>query len=181
MRLNSGNRGWENHFSGLGERKEGGRRPGKDERPPGGGLECRSAHDKEDRKAMRTEQEKKNLQAVLDFYEVIINGQDYSRGMEFLDDNYIQHRPDVPTGPQGVLDHVRRIYAEAPTHKARIVRSFVDGDYVILHVQILNAVEAPNIAVMDIFRVENGKLMEHWDVDRPVRDEAMSRNQNGVF
>jgi predicted SnoaL-like aldol condensation-catalyzing enzyme len=128
---------------------------------------------------MRTEQEQKNLQAVLDFYDVVINRQQYERASEFLDDNYIQHKPEVKTGPQGVLDFVQSIYANAPNHKAHIVRSFVDGDYVILHVHIMNAVEAKDLAVMDIFRVENGKLMEHWDVASPV--PATAKNVNGVF
>jgi predicted SnoaL-like aldol condensation-catalyzing enzyme len=135
--------------------------------------------EKEERQAMRTEQEQKNLQAVLDFYDVVINRRQYERAGEFLDDNYIQHKPEVETGPQGVLDFVRSIYAKSPNHKAHIVRSFVDGDYVILHVHIMNAVEAKDLAVMDIFRVENGKLMEHWDVASPV--PAASKNVNGVF
>ena len=128
---------------------------------------------------MRTEQEEKNLKLVLDFYDVIINGQHYERAREFLDDNYIQHKPEVETGAKGVLDFVRSIYAQCPDHKARVVRSFVDGDHVILHVHIMNAVEAPNLAVMDIFRVENGKLAEHWDVASPM--PATARNTNGVF
>ena len=128
---------------------------------------------------MRTEQEEKNLKAVLDFYDLVINGQRYDRTGEFLDDNYIQHKPEVETGVKGVLDFVRSIYAQSPNHRARIVRSFVDGGYVILHVHIMNAIEAPNLAVMDIFRVENGKLMEHWDVASPVPETA--KNINGVF
>jgi predicted SnoaL-like aldol condensation-catalyzing enzyme len=128
---------------------------------------------------MHTEQEERNLKAVLDFYEFVINGQQYERAGEFLDENYIQHKPEVETGVKGVLDFVKSIYAQCPDHKARIVRSYVDGDYVVLHVHIMNAVEAPNLAVMDIFRVENGKLMEHWDVASPVPETA--RNVNGVF
>ncbi len=128
---------------------------------------------------MRTEQEEKNLKAVHDFYDVIINGRQYERAGEFLDDSYIQHKPEVETGAQGVLDFVRSVYDQAPLHKARIVRSFVDGDYVILHVHIMNAAEAPNLAVMDIFRVEDGKLMEHWDVASAVSET--SKNVNGVF
>jgi predicted SnoaL-like aldol condensation-catalyzing enzyme len=128
---------------------------------------------------MHTEQEERNLKAVLDFYEVVINGQQFDRAAEFLDEDYIQHKPEVETGAKGVLDFVRSIYAESPHHEARVIRSFVDGDYVILHVNILNAVEAPNLAVMDIFRVENGKLVEHWDVASPVPNTA--KNVNGVF
>jgi hypothetical protein len=52
---------------------------------------------KEDGQSMRTEQEQKNLKTVLDFYDVVINGQQYDRAHEFLDDNYIQHKPEVET------------------------------------------------------------------------------------
>jgi len=128
---------------------------------------------------MHTKQEDKNLKAVLDFYDVVINGQQYSRVYEFVDKNYIQHKPEVEDGPEGLLDFVRWIYSKSPHHKARIVRSFVDGDYVILHVHVINSVEAKDIAVMDIFRVENGILMEHWDVASPVPQTA--KNDNGVF
>lgn len=128
---------------------------------------------------MRTEQEQKNLQAVLDFYDIVINGQQYEKAGEFLDPDYIQHKPEVETGAEGVLKFVRSIYEQKPDHRARIVRSFVENDYVILHVHVINGIEADNIAVMDIFRVENGKLREHWDVACPVAET--SKNSNGVF
>jgi predicted SnoaL-like aldol condensation-catalyzing enzyme len=126
---------------------------------------------------MHTEQEEKNLKLVLDFYDVVINGQQYERAGEFLDDNYIQHKPEVETGAKGVLHFVRSIYAQAPDHKARVVRSFADDDYVILHVNIVNAVEAPNLAVMDIFRIESGKLMEHLGCGIPGAGDGEERQR----
>jgi predicted SnoaL-like aldol condensation-catalyzing enzyme len=128
---------------------------------------------------MYTKQEEKNLKAVLYFYDVVINGQQYSRVYEFVDKNYIQHKPEVEDGPEGLLDFLRWIYSQSPQHKARIIRSFVDGDYVILHVHVINGAEAKDIAVIDIFRVENGMLMEHWDVASTVPLNA--KNDNGVF
>jgi predicted SnoaL-like aldol condensation-catalyzing enzyme len=128
---------------------------------------------------MHTKEEEKNLKAVLDFYDVVINAQQYSRVMEYVDKGYIQHKPEVETGPDGLLDFVRSIYKASPTHSAEIVRSFADGDYVILHVHIHNGAEAKDIAVMDIFRCQNGKLMEHWDVACPV--PPSSKNVFGVF
>jgi len=56
---------------------------------------------------MYTKQEEKNLKAVLDFYDVVINGQQYSRVCGFVDKNYIQHKPEVEDGPEGLLDFVR--------------------------------------------------------------------------
>jgi len=128
---------------------------------------------------MYTKQEEKNLKAVLDFYDVVINGQQYSRVNEFVDKDYIQHKPEVVDGPEGLLDFVRWVYSQSPQHEARIIRSFVDGDYVILHVHVINGAEAKDIAVIDIFRVENGMLMEHWDVASPV--PLNTKNDNGVF
>jgi predicted SnoaL-like aldol condensation-catalyzing enzyme len=128
---------------------------------------------------MHTKLEEKNLKAVLDFYEIVINAQQYNRVLEFVDKKYIQHKPEVADGPDGLLDFVRGIYAQSPKHKAQIVRSFVDGDYVILHVHIINGAEAKHIAVMDIFRVEDGILKEHWDVASPV--PATAKNKNGIF
>ena len=128
---------------------------------------------------MWTEQEEKNLRAVPNFYEVIINGRQYERAGQSLDDNYFQHKAEAETGTQGVLDFVRSVYDQAPLRKARTVRSSVDGDYVILRVHITNAAEAPNLAVIDVFRAEDGKLMEHWDVASAVPETA--GNANGVF
>ena len=128
---------------------------------------------------MHTKQEERSLKLVVDFYDALINKQQYSRASEFLDKNYIQHRPGVENGPEGVINFLRSVYANSPNHKAEIVRSFVDGDYVILHVHVMNGLEAKDIAVIDIFRVDNGIIMEHWDVTSPV--PATEKNKYGVF
>jgi predicted SnoaL-like aldol condensation-catalyzing enzyme len=59
------------------------------------------------------------------------------------------------------------------------VRCFVEGDYVVLHNHIMNEPAARDIAVMDIFRCKNGKLLEHWDVDQPVPESVA--HGNGMF
>ena len=128
---------------------------------------------------MHTKQEEKNRKLVQDFYETVINSQKYDRVNEFVDNNYIQHKPEVEDGPKGLLDFVRGVYAKSPKHRAQIIRSFADGDFVILHVHVINGAEAEHIAVMDIFRVENGLIKEHWDVAHPV--PPVSRNNNGIF
>ena len=128
---------------------------------------------------MHTKKEEKNLKTVLDFYDIVINRQQFSRVLEFVDKGYIQHKPEVADGPEGLLEFVRGIYAKSPKHRAEIIRSFADGDYVLLHVHVVNGIEAKDIAVMDIFRVENGLLKEHWDVASPV--PPGSKNKNGVF
>lgn len=60
-----------------------------------------------------------------------------------------------------------------------MVRSFVDGDHVILRVHVVDAVEAKELAAVDIFRVKKGKLIEHRDGAAPIPEVA--RNDDGVF
>lgn len=60
--------------------------------------------------------------------------------------------------------------------KAEIVRSAADGDLVWLHVHATNGADDRGEAVIDIFRVKDGKIVEHWDVIQPVPKEAANKN-----
>ena len=66
-----------------------------------------------------------------------------------------------------------------PASRSEIKRVIADGDYVILHV---NAVREPGPrgnAIVDIFKLENGKIVEHWDVAQDIPEKAA--NANGMF
>lgn len=131
--------------------------------------------------SMGTPEQERNRKAVLDFYEHIVNGLEFSRASEFLDPGYIQHRPDVETGPEGVLDFMREQARLTSNQRIEVVRSFVDGDFVILHVHVHLMPVVPDRAVMDIFRCKNGRLMEHWDVDKEVPPPEAFVHSNGMF
>lgn len=126
-----------------------------------------------------SEQEERNRRLVLDFYENVIGKREYDRWPEYLSPDYIQHKPCIADGPQGVLDFMRENYAKFERHVPEVVRCFVDGDYVFLHVRVHMEPHNPDIAVMDIFRCAGGKLVEHWDVDQPVPREMC--HSNGMF
>jgi predicted SnoaL-like aldol condensation-catalyzing enzyme len=126
-----------------------------------------------------SEQEERNRGLVLDFYENVIIARQFDRWPEYLRPDYIQHKPILIDGPQGVIDFMVDNYARCPKHEPEVIRSFVDGDYVILHVRVHMEPFDRDIAVMDIFRVEDGLLAEHWDVDQPVPLEM--KHPNGMF
>lgn len=116
--------------------------------------------------------EEANRQLVLDFYQNVIVNREFDRWPEYLRPDYIQHKPNLVDGPQGVIDFMRDNYERDPLHRPEVVRSFVDGDYVILHVRVhLEHPRKQQLAVMDIFRAEGGLLAEHWDVEQPVPDK----------
>lgn len=123
-------------------------------------------------------QEQANRDLVTGFYDRFFNGHDIAAA-EVVADDYIQHNPYVPDGKAPFVDYFTGYFAENPDSKARIVRSAADGDLVWIHVESTNGDKQPADAVIDIFRVEDGKIVEHWDVIQPV--PAESANENTMF
>ena len=120
-----------------------------------------------------------NLQLVLDVYEQVLQPLDSSRVDEFFAADYRQHNPMARTGAAGLKEFLDWARATSPHAEHRVKRVFVDGDHVVAHVHvIINPGERGN-AVVDIFRIVNGRIAEHWDVAQPV--PAESANTNGMF
>ncbi|MBB4640541.1 nuclear transport factor 2 family protein [Rhizorhapis suberifaciens] len=96
----------------------------------------------------------------------------------FLPD-YIQHSPLAPSGAQALKEFLDWAKRTSPQAQHLVKRIFADGDYVIAHVHVvINPGDRGN-AVIDIFRIQNGMIAEHWDVSQPV--PATSLNDNGMF
>ncbi|WP_255471216.1 nuclear transport factor 2 family protein [Paracoccus sp. M683] len=112
------------------------------------------------------------------FYDRFFNGHDIAAA-EVIGDDYIQHNPHVPDGKAPFVDYFTGFFAENPDARARIVRSAADRDLVWIHVESTNGDKQPADAIVDIFRVEDGKIVEHWDVIQPVPAEAA--NDNTMF
>ena len=93
---------------------------------------------------------------------------------------YRQHNPLVEDGMEGVKKFVTWIMSNHPDARGEIKRVFADGDYVILHSHWHGLSDNPRgEAVVDIFRLEGGKVAEHWDVIQPVPET--SANANTMF
>ena len=124
-------------------------------------------------------QEQANKALVLNFYETAINQKDADAAVVMLGPVYIQHNPRAPDGPEGLRGLIRYLKASFPEHRATVKRVIVEGDLVVLHVHSQPTPGAPGSAIVDIFRVENGKVVEHWDVMQPVPEK--SANTNTMF
>ena len=123
-----------------------------------------------------TAQQEANRQAVLAFYEKGLNQKDADAALQYVGNRYVQHNPTAADGPEGFRKFIAFLREKFPKSHSEIKRSFVDGDYVILHV---NAVREPGTrgsAIVDIFKLENGKIVEHWDVVQPVPETAANNN-----
>jgi predicted SnoaL-like aldol condensation-catalyzing enzyme len=124
-------------------------------------------------------QQEANKKIVLAFYEAGINQKDFAKAAQYLGPRYTQHNPNAADGPEGFKHFVEFLRAKFPMAHSDIKQVFADGDYVILHVHAVRVPGTRGNAIVDIFKLENGKIVEHWDVVQPIPEHAA--NSNGMF
>lgn len=118
----------------------------------------------------------RNKKTVLAFYEAAINRKDFEAARKYMGDSYVQHNPTAADGPDGLrvwLEEFKRAY---PDLRAEVKRVVAEGDLVVLHVYGVHGPSPHGTAVVDIFRLENGKLVEHWDVIQGIPAELANSN-----
>ena len=121
----------------------------------------------------------RNKRFVAEFYDLIINQKDYERAKAYMGPRYRQHNPLVKDFPEGLREFIEYLRTNAPDAHSEIVRSFAEGDYVILHVHSIRQPGTRGRAIIEIFRLENGLIDEHWDVIQEI--PADSANPHGMF
>jgi len=120
-----------------------------------------------------------NKKTVLEFYEAGLNKKDFDAASKYFGPKYIQHNPGAPDGIEGFKTFVNFLRSKFPNSHSEIKKVFADGDHVILHVQAVREPGTLGRAIVDIFRLEDGKIVEHWDVAQDI-PEKMPHN-NGMF
>jgi predicted SnoaL-like aldol condensation-catalyzing enzyme len=129
--------------------------------------------------AGETPQEQANKKAVLEFYDKAINQKDFEAASRYLGGRYTQHNPFAADGPEGLKAFLAFLRDKFPESRSEVKRAFADGDYVILHVLSVREPGSRGRAIVDIFKLEDGKIVEHWDVAQDVPEKAA--NANGMF
>lgn len=127
----------------------------------------------------RTPQEEEKLRLVLDMFANVLEPLDSSAVDRFISPDYIQHNQSVPPGRDALKAFLDWARDENPEATHDIKRAFVDGDHVIVHYHVRRWEDDAGWAVCDIFRVEDGMIIEHWDVLQNVRTD--SPNPNSPF
>jgi len=121
-------------------------------------------------------QQEQNKKTVLEFYEKALNQKDFEAASRYFGPHYIQHNPTAPDGIQGFKGFLQFLKDKFPRSHSEIKHAFADGDYVILHVHSVREPGTLGRAIVDIFRLENGKIVEHWDVIQDVPEKAANTN-----
>jgi len=118
-----------------------------------------------------------NRALVIKVLQTVFINRDTSSVSTYFASNYIQHNPRIPNGPEAIPPIVSALPKEFRYEMGMVV---AQGDLVMVHGRYTGWGPKPTIAV-DIFRVANGKLAEHWDVLQQEVPAASSANGNPMF
>ena len=119
-----------------------------------------------------------NKQIAVTAYQRIFGDLDASAIDEYMSEDFVQHNPSIADGPEGVKKLLQMLTSQG-VQKQKIVFKHVvaDGDIVILHTRYEMA--GNEWRFIDIYRIENEKLAEHWDAMMPMPD--IRANDNPLF
>ncbi len=113
-----------------------------------------------------------NKQTVLAFYRYAIVEKDFAAARSLIGPGYIQHNPQIADGVDGLEAFLTYLRDSFPGLTMQVKRLVAEGDLVVGHVHGVRVPGTSGAAIIDIFRFEDGKIVEHWDVLQPVPDEA---------
>jgi len=115
-----------------------------------------------------------NKRLVYDFWRTVLEAGHLDKASQYLTDGYIQHNPNVPTGRAGFVAFFSKYAMLKPVEvrmKAPLVSIVAEGDRVVF--AFVHRERDPDDSTktytttsFDMFRIEGGKIAEHWDADR---------------
>jgi predicted SnoaL-like aldol condensation-catalyzing enzyme len=127
---------------------------------------------------MMTTQDK-NKAIVREAFETLFNKRDYAAAGRFWSPHYVQHSAHIAPGREGLFELIKNA---SPTLRYENQLTLANGDYVMLHGRFSGlGTRVPNWVVVDIVRLEDGVLAEHWDVIQDEATKEQSKSGNPMF
>jgi predicted SnoaL-like aldol condensation-catalyzing enzyme len=128
---------------------------------------------------MNQSTEEKNKTLVLNAFETLFNKRDYAVAERYWSPEYIQHSAHIPPGREGLFGLVKNVPGTLRYENQLIL---ANGDFVMLHGRYSGLGPGiPNWIVVDIVRIENGVLAEHWDVIQDEATQEQSKSGRPMF
>jgi predicted SnoaL-like aldol condensation-catalyzing enzyme len=121
-----------------------------------------------------------NKRIVHEWHDLAINQHKPEEAVaKYLGPYYRQHNPGAADGPDAFIAFMKRFVQTYPDFHMELKRMVAEGNYVALHSHLTLKSGDRGTAVVDIFRLENGKIVEHWDVIQEI--PGTSANNNTMF
>ncbi len=119
-----------------------------------------------------------NKALVLEAFDTLFNKRDYAAAERFWSPDYIQHSAHIEPGRKGPFDLIKSL---PPTLRYEAGLIVGDGDFVIAHGRFSGFGAMVNWIAADILRIQDGILVEHWDVIQDEATEEQSKSKAPMF
>jgi predicted SnoaL-like aldol condensation-catalyzing enzyme len=118
-----------------------------------------------------------NKQVVREWNDLALNQRRPDEAVaRYLGPGYRQHNPGAADGPEPFIDFVNWFAQTYPDFRVVPKRIIAEGSYVVLHSHLIREPGDRGSAVVDIFRLEDGRIVEHWDVVQEVPETPANNN-----
>ena len=122
----------------------------------------------------------RNKQTVIEFITRAFNDKQPADAVaQHVGSEYIQHDPQSPDGAEAFIQFATGFAGQFPQLNIDIKRVIAEGDLVVAHLLITMMPEDRGMAGVEIFRLQDSKIVEHWNVLQPVPEQAA--NDNTMF
>jgi predicted SnoaL-like aldol condensation-catalyzing enzyme len=119
-----------------------------------------------------------NKALVLQAFDTLFNKRDYAAAERFWSPGYIQHSAHIEPGREGLFNLIKSL---PPTLKYEAGLIVGEGDFVIVHGRFSGFGAMVNWIAADIVRIQDGILVEHWDVIQDEAAEEQSQSKAPMF
>jgi predicted SnoaL-like aldol condensation-catalyzing enzyme len=127
---------------------------------------------------MNQTKEQKNKALVLEAFDTLFNKRDYAAAERYWSPHYIQHSAHIAPGREGLFNLIKSL---PPTLKYEPGTIVAEGDLVVVHGRFSGIGLPVNWIAADILPIQNGILVEHWDVIQDEATEAQSKSGAPMF
>lgn len=134
----------------------------------------------------RTASEESNLKQAVYCMEILENRPDLKASHrinilrnECYSEDFIEHAPNIAGGREALLNVFEKRYKKYPELSMSIKRTASEGDLVWIHLHVKHTPDSLGAAGIHIFRMKEGKVVEHWGVNQPVPEK--SKNNHAMF
>jgi predicted SnoaL-like aldol condensation-catalyzing enzyme len=108
-----------------------------------------------------------NKEVIRAMYREFFNGHDVEAAKKYVREDYVQHNPGVGQGRQALMDGFRQKFIDEPTFHLEIQKIIEEDDLVAVYLKNVDPEGKTKCRVVDIYRMQDGLLAEHWDVLQP--------------
>jgi len=120
----------------------------------------------------------RNKALVLEAFDTLFNRRDYAAAERFWSPRYIQHSAHIQPGREGLINLIKSL---PPTLKYEAGLVVAEGEFVMLHGRFSGFGGVASWIAADILRIQDGVLVEHWDVIQDEATEEQSKSKAPMF